>query len=55
MMARLRAARVALSGPVEHPGGDRSIYFHDPARNMVEACDFLERSEGRTNGVKALG
>jgi catechol-2,3-dioxygenase len=32
-------------GPVEHDGGDRSIYFSDPERNLVEAWDFFERRQ----------
>lgn len=34
-----------MRGPFEHPGGDRSIYFEDPAGNMVEAWDFLHRQD----------
>jgi hypothetical protein len=30
---------------VEHPGGDRSIYFQDPGGNMVEAWDFFHRGQ----------
>jgi catechol-2,3-dioxygenase len=41
-------------GPVEHPGGDRSIYCEDPAGNVVELWDFFYRGEGATNGVGAL-
>jgi catechol-2,3-dioxygenase len=47
---RLTEDGVAVRGPVEHPGGDRSIYFEDPAGNVVEAWDFFAR--GRT--VEAL-
>jgi catechol-2,3-dioxygenase len=36
---RLRGGSVEVRGPVEHPGGDRSIYFADPAGNLVEAWD----------------
>jgi catechol-2,3-dioxygenase len=39
LAARLRAGGVDVRGPVEHPGGDRSIYFADPAGNLVEAWD----------------
>jgi catechol-2,3-dioxygenase len=39
LAARLRAEGVDVRGPVEHPGGDRSIYFADPAGNVVEAWD----------------
>jgi catechol-2,3-dioxygenase len=47
---RLTEDGVAVRGPVEHPGGDRSIYFEDPAGNVVEAWDFF--GQGRT--VEAL-
>jgi catechol-2,3-dioxygenase len=39
-----------VRGPVEHPGGDRSIYFEDPEGNVVEAWDFF----GRERPVEAL-
>jgi catechol-2,3-dioxygenase len=51
---RLGDAGVSVRGPVEHPGGDRSIYFEDPAGNLVEAWDYLERPEGRREGVEGL-
>ena len=33
---------VEREGPVEHEGGDRSVYFEDPEGNVVEAWDFFE-------------
>jgi len=42
-LARLRARGVEVSGPVEHPGGDRSIYFTDLEGNVAELWDFFER------------
>jgi catechol-2,3-dioxygenase len=33
-------------GPVEHDGGDRSLYVEDPEGNVVEVWDFFAR--GRT-------
>jgi catechol-2,3-dioxygenase len=54
LVERLRPRAVAVDGPVQHPGGDRSIYFRDPAGNLVEAWDFLERGEGARDGVGAL-
>ncbi|MFL5860805.1 MAG: VOC family protein [Solirubrobacteraceae bacterium] len=51
---RLRTAGVAVRGPIVHDGGDRSIYFEDPAGNVVEAWDFLERERGVEDGVRAL-
>jgi catechol-2,3-dioxygenase len=40
---RLRQRGIAVEGPVEHPGGDRSIYFTDPEGNVAELWDFFER------------
>jgi catechol-2,3-dioxygenase len=54
LASRLREAGVSVRGPVDHDGGDRSIYFEDPAGNLVEAWDYLERGEGRRKGIKAL-
>ncbi|MBV9365335.1 MAG: VOC family protein [Solirubrobacterales bacterium] len=51
---RIRAARIEVTGPVAHPGGDCSIYFQDPAGNVVEAWDYLDRPRGRREGVRAL-
>jgi catechol-2,3-dioxygenase len=51
---RLRAAGVEVEGPVEHEGGDRSLYFSDPAGNRVEAWDFFTRGSGARRGVDAL-
>jgi catechol-2,3-dioxygenase len=51
---RLESAGVGLRGPVEHPGGDRSLYFEDPEGNVVEVWDFFERGEGRREGTDAL-
>ena len=48
---RLRARGHAVRGPVEHDGGDRSIYFEDPEGNVVECWDFF----GRGRPVEALG
>jgi catechol-2,3-dioxygenase len=47
----LRAAGRPVRGPVEHPGGDRSVYTSDPEGNVVELWDVFERSEGRRQGV----
>jgi catechol-2,3-dioxygenase len=41
--ARLRKRGIDVEGPVEHPGGDRSIYFRDPEGNVAELWDFFER------------
>lgn len=52
--ARLRERGVEVRGPVEHDGGDRSIYLRDPAGNVVELWDFFERDAGAREGVAAL-
>jgi hypothetical protein len=49
------AIGVGHEGPVEHDGGDRSVYFEDPEGNVVEAWDFVEHGEGAADGVEALG
>jgi catechol-2,3-dioxygenase len=43
---RARVAQVRVEGPIEHAGGDRSLYVEDPEGNVVEAWDHFER--GRT-------
>jgi catechol-2,3-dioxygenase len=50
----LRAAGVAVEGPVEHDGGDSSIYFSDPEGNRVEVWDFFRDGDGAQAGVAAL-
>lgn len=51
---RLRRAGVEHRGPVEHPGGDRSLYIEDPEGNVVEVWDFFHRGAGRRQGATAL-
>jgi catechol-2,3-dioxygenase len=51
---RLRSLSIGFRGPVEHPGGDRSIYVEDPEGNVVEVWDFFQRTEGSREGVDAL-
>jgi len=43
---RLRLQGVEVDGPLEHDGGDRSLYARDPEGNVVEAWDLFRR--GRT-------
>jgi catechol-2,3-dioxygenase len=50
---RLREAGIAFEGPVEHDGGDRSIYLSDPAGNRVEFWDYFRR--GGTEEGEAPG
>ena len=45
---RLRALGVPVRGPVEHDGGDRSLYVQDPEGHVVEVWDFFGR--GRRAG-----
>ena len=40
---RLSDAGIEHDGPVEHGGGDRSLYVRDPAGNVVEVWDFFRR------------
>jgi len=53
LVERLRA-HASVRGPVEHPGGDRSIYVEDPEGNVVEVWDFFRRADGARQGVEAL-
>ena len=53
LVERLRAY-ASVSGPVEHPGGDRSIYVEDPEGNVVEVWAFFSRGDGARAGVEAL-
>ena len=50
---RPRALGFEFDAPVEHSGGDRSLYCEDPAGNVLELWDFFERDQG-TDGVDAL-
>jgi catechol-2,3-dioxygenase len=54
LLGRLNGLGVDVRGPVEHEGGDRSIYAEDPEGNVVEVWDFFHRPEGREDGVDAL-
>ena len=51
---RLRGLGVEVRGPVDHEGGDRSLYFEDPEGNVVEAWSFFEAGAGAREGVDAL-
>jgi catechol-2,3-dioxygenase len=46
LAGRLRGRAERLRGPVEHDGGDRSLYWEDPEGNVVEAWDFFHRGAG---------
>jgi hypothetical protein len=44
-MAGHRRQRAPVEGPVEHDGGDRSLYVRDSEGNVVEAWDLFERGQ----------
>ncbi len=54
LVEHLRAAGHEFRGPVEHEGGDRSLYMEDPEGNVVEVWDYFEHGEGAREGVDAL-
>ncbi len=45
LRTRLEEHGAQVRGPVEHPGGDRSIYVEDPEGNVVEVWDFFGRGQ----------
>jgi catechol-2,3-dioxygenase len=51
---RLRGNGLEVSDPVEHDGGDRSVYFFDPEGNRVELWDFFTDGDGAEEGVEGL-
>jgi catechol-2,3-dioxygenase len=46
---RLRSHGAEVKGPLEHDGGDRSIYCEDPEGNVVEVWDFFGRDRDLTD------
>ena len=54
IVGNLERRNAPVRGPVEHAGGDRSIYLEDPEGNVVEAWDFFDRGEGAEQGTDAL-
>jgi catechol-2,3-dioxygenase len=50
----LRLDGIKVKGPIEHDGGDRSIYVTDPEGNRVELWDFFHDGDGADDGVDAL-
>jgi catechol-2,3-dioxygenase len=54
LCGQLRETGIEVEGPIEHEGGDRSVYFSDPAGNRVELWDFFRDGEGAEDGVMAL-
>ena len=51
---RLRETGHDFRGPVEHEGGDHSLYFEDPEGNVVELWDFFEDGDGAEDGIDAF-
>ena len=51
---RVRVGGAEVEGPVEHDGGDRSLYVRDPAGNVLEIWDFFCDGDGERHGVAAL-
>jgi catechol-2,3-dioxygenase len=51
---RLRGLGMEHEGPVEHEGGDHSLYFRDPEGNLVELWDYFESGDGAEEGVEGL-
>jgi catechol-2,3-dioxygenase len=49
LVERLERHGVELRGPIEHPGGDRSVYCEDPEGNVVEVWDFFGRDRDATD------
>jgi catechol-2,3-dioxygenase len=54
LTAVLRDRGVAVEGPIEHDGGDRSIYLFDPEGNRVELWDYFEDGDGEKEGLAGL-
>lgn len=51
---RLMRMGAAPRGPLEHDGGDRSLYVEDPEGNVVEVWSFFVDGNGARDGVTAL-
>jgi catechol-2,3-dioxygenase len=52
LAGRLRDAGVEFEGPIEHEGGDSSVYARDPEGNVVEAWDLFERDGGSVAALR---
>jgi catechol-2,3-dioxygenase len=51
LVQRLRAAETDFRGPVEHEGGDRSLYWTDPDGHCGEAWELFA-GDGTTEDVQ---
>jgi catechol-2,3-dioxygenase len=54
LAARMTEAGVEHRGPVQHEGGDRSVYVEDPMGNVVEVWDFFADREPDAPHVREL-
>ena len=54
LVERLDRLGIVRRGPVEHSGGDRSLYVDDPEGNVVELWDVFQRDPGRVEGTRIL-
>jgi catechol-2,3-dioxygenase len=52
LAGRLDEHGIEHRGPVEHDGGDRSVYVEDPEGNVVEVWDFFE---DKRDGAQDVG
>jgi catechol-2,3-dioxygenase len=52
---RLSDAGCSAHGPLEHEGGDRSLYVEDPEGNVVEVWDFFARGRTVQDGLNDQG
>jgi catechol-2,3-dioxygenase len=52
--ARLSETGIGARGPVEHEGGDRSVYAEDPMGNVVEVWDFFADRDDDAPHVREL-
>lgn len=54
LQERLTRIGAAPRGPLEHDGGDRSLYVEDPEGNVVEVWSFFVDGDGARDGIAAL-
>jgi catechol-2,3-dioxygenase len=54
LAGQLRASGLDVKGPIEHDGGDRSLYVFDPEGNRVELWDYFHDGDGAEQGVAGL-
>jgi catechol-2,3-dioxygenase len=51
---RLQDLGCEVEGPIEHEGGDVSVYVDDPEGNRLELWDFFRGGGGAPSGVDGL-